>query len=651
MRNLTIKKGEILFSRPGELIRITSPADNAIRFQSFPGGRIIDEDYTLIPGSTEVIVEENEGEVGFICKSLKLVLEQDGKATFFRDNMKILEEKNNYTFGGNYRIFENKGADMWSASVTFLPDESEHFYGLGHSWDNEFDLKGCSVELRNINAKCVIPYVYSSLGYGFLWNNPSIGVCELSRNKTLWKSECCRFMDYVVIGGSPKEVCSTLADLTGHAPEMPEWATGFWQSRLRYETEDELLEVAQRYREEKIPLSAIIVDYFHWTEQGDYRFDPRYWHDVKAMSRELHDMNTKLVVSVWPTVSEDSENYRHMRENNMLMLTARGSDKVFPFYGWQAEIDVTNPQTREFVWSKIKENYIDNGVDALWFDVAEPEISPSHFDNLIWNKGRGDMVALLYPYYYSKLAYDGFRAMGRNDIVTLIRCAYTGSQKFGSLVWSGDIASTFESLRHQICGALNMSMCGIPWWNTDIGGFYGADITSDYFKELIVRWFQFGLFSPVMRLHGSRVHHGERTAGIKEPSGDPNELWSFGEDVFRTLKELVMLRERLRPYIKKQMHIASVKGYPVIRPMFFEYPQDSVCYGIGDQYLFGDDILFAPIFQQGQTERTVYLPDDNWILTKNKTKYNKGWHTVKAKTHEFIAFCREGSDVLRCFFK
>jgi len=456
-------------------------------------------------------------------------------------------------------------------------------------------------------------------------------------------------MDFVVIAGTPKEACTTLADLTGYAPKMPEWATGFWQCRLRYETQEELLAVARKYKELGIPLSVIIADYFHWTEQGDYKFDPKYWPDVKAMTDELHSMNTRLVVSTWPTINNNSENYWYMRSNNMLMRTARGPDRVFDFYGWQNEIDVTNPATRDYVWRKLKENYIDNGVDALWFDEAEPEIHPEHFDNLIWYKGRGDMVALLYPYYYSKMAYDGFRSIGRDDIITLTRCAYLGSQKFGSLVWSGDIESTFESLECQVKAGLNIAMCGIPWWNTDIGGFYGADITSDYFKELIVRWFQYGLFSPVMRLHGSRIRHFEPTAGLLEPSGDPNEIWSFGEKNFEILKNLIFIREKLRPYIQKQTDTASEKGYPVMRPMFFEYPDDEVCYTLGTQYMFGDDIIFAPIVEQGQTVKTVYIPDGEWILTKDKKIYTKGTYEITAEIDEFIAFVRNGSDVIDCF--
>ena len=645
MKNTRIVDNQIYFSRQGELIKLSSCGENSIRFQGFPDGKEIQENYTLLPGTAPVEIEEGEHHISMRCGTMRADLWENGKLTFYCNGNKILEEKPEMTFGMGFRRYENKGSNLWGARVTFEPNEGEHFFGLGHSWDNEFDLKGSSVDIRNINAKCTIPFVYSSLGYGLLWNVPSTGLAELSNNRTRFTSDCCHAVDYIVIGGTPKEVSAALADLTGHAPELPQWATGFWQSRLRYETQEELLEVARRYKKENIPVSAIIVDYFHWTEQGDYKFDPKYWPDVKAMADEIHAMDTKLIVSMWPTINEKSENYRYMSENNMLMRTNRGSDRVFDFYGWQAEIDVTNPDTREYVWSKLKENYIDNGVDALWFDEAEPEVHPEQFDNLIWHAGRADKVALLYPYYYSKLAYDGFKSMGWEDIVTLTRCAYLGSQKFASLVWSGDIPSTFESLSCQVKAGLNMAMCGIPWWNTDIGGFYGADIESNYFKELIVRWFQFGVFSPVMRLHGSRHKHGERSP-IIEPSGDPNELWSFGEKNFEILKELVFFREKLRPYISEQMKIASEKGYPVMRPMFFEYPEDEICYTLGDQYFFGEDIIFAPIVKQGQTERDVYLPEGEWVLLKDKKTYTKGTHTVSAKLEEFIAFVRKGAKVL-----
>ena len=647
MKNIEIKGRQIIFSRGGELVRITPCHQNAVRFEAFPDCRLFDENYTLMPRDADCSIEERDYCVFLTVGRIRMQLEQNGKITVYKDADVILEELPELAFQTGYRHYERRNGS-WAARVTFRANAGEHFYGLGHEASGKLDLKGCAFDLRHVNAKCTIPFIYSSRGYGFLWNNPAIGNVELAENRTRWSVDATRKIDYAVIAGDPKEVSSALADLTGHAPVMPHWATGFWQSRLRYETQEDLLAVARRYRDEGIPLSAVVCDYFHWTEQGDYRFDPQYWPDVKAMTDALHAMGTKLIVSVWPTVNASSENYRHMCENNMLIRTTKGQDRVFDFYGPQAEIDVTNPATREFVFSKLKENYLDRGVDGLWFDEAEPEIHPEHFDNLLFYIGRGDEMGLLYPYYYAQMAYDGFSKTGETP-VTLIRAAYLGAQKFGALVWSGDIPSTFESLSQQVKAGLNMAVCGIPWWNTDIGGFWGADIESAEFRELIVRWFQYGVFCPVMRLHGSRIRHAERKRDLKEPTGDPNEIWSFGERNFHILKELIFLRERLRPYIERHMRIASEKGYPVMRPMFFDFPDDAVCRTLDEQYMFGDDILFAPIVNRGQTEKTVYLPEGEWILTKTQTLYAPGTHTIHAEIDEFVAFVRRGAAVLDCF--
>lgn len=646
---MKINNNSIVYKRDEDVIRLTPVAENSIRFEAFPSGEVFEESFTLMPKSAECEISESENCVSMTVGSLSVKLERNGKVTFFKEEKRILEEKCELAFFSGFRYYEKNERGAYSARVTFKPNEGEHFYGLGHEENKPFDLKGCSFDIRHVNAKCTVPFVYSSLGYGFIWNNPAVGNVELSENRTRWSIQSTRKIDYVVISGNPKEVSETLADLTGHSPIMPHWATGFWQSRLRYETQEDLLEVARRYKKEGVPLCAIICDYFHWTEQGDYKFDPEYWHDVKAMSDELHEMGTKLIVSMWPTINENSENYEYMQNNDMLIKTDDGSGKVFNFYGPQAEIDVTNPKTREFVFGKLKENYLDNGVDALWFDEAEPEIHPENFSKLTFHIGKGDEWGLIYPYYYSKMAYEGFKQISDEEPVTLTRCAYLGSQKYGSLVWSGDIHSSFESLKNQVHSGLNMAMCGIPWWNTDIGGFWGGDTTSEEYRELIVRWFQYGVFCPVTRLHGNRNRHGEKKRDVKEATGDPNEIWSFGERNFKILKDLIFLRERLRPYIERQMEIASEKGYPVMRPMFFEYPDDEICYSLGEQYMFGSDILFAPIVNRNQREKEVYLPEGRWILTKDKKTYQPGWHTIGAEINEFIAFVKEGADVIEAF--
>lgn len=645
----TIKDGKIFFVRAGELVCLSACGKDCIRFQGAPSGQLIDQDWTLMPQPAQARAWEEENRAVLETGNMRAELYRNGKTVYYRGGEKILEELSEMTFDAQFRNYRSRGGGLWKMQATFRANPEEHFYGLGHEQTDCFDLKGCCVDLRQVNTKCSMPFVYSSLGYGFLWNLPSTGRCELASNRTRWASDGARQMDYVVIGGDPRTVAGTLADLTGHAPKMPDWGLGFWQCRLRYETQEEVLSIARRYKELGIPLDVIVIDYFHWTEQGDYKYDPRYWPDPKAMADELHQMGVRLMVSMWPTINEHSENYRTMLENNMLIRTVSGSNRVFEFYGPQAEIDPTNPQTREFVWQRLKENYIDNGVDCLWFDEAEPEIHPEHFDNLILSIGNGDEVGLLYPYYYAKLVYDGMKSIGREDILTLARCGYLGAQKFGALVWSGDIPSTFESLRMQVKSGLNMSMCGIPWWTTDMGGFYGGDIESDYFRELIVRWFQYGLFCPVMRLHGSRNGH-DRTRDIIEPTGGDNELWSFGEKNFPILKDLILLRERLRPYLRRHMDIASQTGVPVMRPMFFDYPQDPVCYTLGEQYLFGDDILFAPIVRQGQTTHRVYLPQGEWVFVRDGALYQGGqWVEMTAQIDQFIAFVKKGADVLEAF--
>ena len=646
---IELKDNKIYMTRAGEAVCVSACGKNSIRFQAAPSGKLIEQNWTLMPQEVPAKVWEEEDKAVLETGTMRAELTRDGKLTYFRDGKQILREQPEMTFNSGIRNYRNKGSHLWTARISFEANENEHFYGLGHEPTDCFDLKGCTYDLRHLNAKCSMPYVYSTLGYGFLWNQPSTGRCELARNRTRWTSDSTRQVDYVVIGGSPREVAGTLADLTGHAPMMPDWATGFWQCKLRYETQEQVLSVARRYKELGIPLSVIVIDYFHWTEQGDYRYDPKYWPDPRAMADELHKMGIRLMVSMWPTINEKSENYQTMLDNNMLIRTVSGSNRVFDFYGPQAEIDPTNPETRKYVWQRLKENYVDNGVDLLWFDEAEPEIHPEHFDNLILSLGNGDEVGLIYPYYYAQLVYDGMKEMGRDDIVTLSRCAYIGAQKFGTLVWSGDIPSTFESLRKQVKSGLNMAMCGIPWWTTDIGGFYGGDIESDEFRELIVRWFQYGVFCPVFRLHGSRNGH-DRTRDIIEPSGGDNELWSFGDRDYEILRDLVFLRERLRPYIHDQMAIASKDGVPVMRPLIFDWPEDETCTSIGDEFLFGDDILFAPIVNQGETSRRVYLPAGEWVFARDGKEYAGGqWITCTAELNEFIAFVKKGASVLSAF--
>ena len=645
-----------IYSIKDETVSVESYGENCVRVRCTRNGRLSDERYTLIEAeehAAEVVIGEKSASVtsGILRAEVADRMWDGYSLTFVKNGMVLLTtvDEGHYT-----SRFTHVEGDNYRTRIAFKANSGEHIYGLGQEQQDFLDKKGCTYELKHWNTKSAVPVVYSSLGYGFLWNSPAIGNVEFGNNHTVWTAESCCQADFLVFTGeSPADTMERYCRLTGFAPRMPEWAAGFWQCKLRYESQDEVLETARRYKAEGIPLAAIVIDYFHWTEQGNWEFDPEYWQDPKAMCEELREMGIEPVVSIWPTINPQSRNWKAMSEGNMLVRTESGQYGIFDFYGQQTYVDMTSPQARDYLWEQVKKGYYDLGIRTFWLDEAEPEIRPQSFSNLRFHIGNGVQTALIYPYYYAKAFYDNLKAEGEKDVLLLTRCAYPGSQKFGAAVWNGDIPSTFDALRQSIVSGLSMAMSGIPWWNSDIGGFFFGDIESDHFRELIVRWFQFGLFCPVMRLHGVRNKQNDykyRHPGIKEPSGGDNELWSFGERNFAILKELVKQRERLRPYIMESAENTSRTGEPIMRPMFFDFPDDEVCYTLKDQYMFGRDILFAPIYEQGATERRVYLPRGEWVRTSDKALFAGGeWLTVRAEIGEYIAFARKGAEVLKAF--
>jgi alpha-D-xyloside xylohydrolase len=460
----------------------------------------------------------------------------------------------------------------------------------------------------------------------------------------------------VTCGESYAEILEHYTSVTGKAPSFPDWASGFWQCKLRYQTQDELLNVAREYKRRGLPLSVIVADFFHWTRMGDWKFDPACWPDPSAMVNELESMGVKLMVSIWPTVSPTSENYQVMTERGLLINNEYGVDAQHVFVdngihgpAYFSYYDATNPDARRFIWDTIRKNYYAHGVKLFWLDNDEPDVNPWHPENLRFFLGNGVEVASIYPLLHQKAFYEGLKSSGETEIVTLSRSAWAGSQRYGSVIWSGDIESSFESLQAQVRAGLNIAMSGIPWWTTDIGGFHSGNIETDYFRELIVRWFQYGVFCPVFRLHGYR---SPLNGPITETGAD-NEVWSFGEDVYRVVKDLLFLRERLRPYIHEQMKVASQCGLPPMRPLFVDFPEDSVCESIDDQFMFGPEILVAPVLCEGARQRKVYLPGDmEWVDAWNGEKHFGGqWLDINAPLETLPVFLKEGSHLLDVFLR
>ena len=312
-----------------------------------------------------------------------------------------------------------------------------------------------------------------------------------------------------------------------------------------------------------------------------------------------------------------------------------------------------NPETRKYVWDVCKKNYYDKGIKLFWLDSAEPIYNNDHIDNLRYYNGPALQVSNMYPLNFAKAFYEGLEKEGEKDIMCLIRCAWAGSQRFGTLCWSGDIQSNFKSMRQQITAGLNAGMAGLPWWTTDIGGFLSGFPAHDDFREVLVRWFQWGCFQPVMRLHGDRLPYQNPEPlyrnGVEQfGSGAENEVWSFGEDNYEILKKYLLLREALKPYIKTLMREAHEHGTPVMRPLFFQYPDDETAWTLDETYLFGPDILVAPVYTSGATTREVYLPKgDSWReVSTGKTFEGGRWVTANAPIDVIPLFVRSGAQPL-----
>jgi alpha-D-xyloside xylohydrolase len=546
------------------------------------------------------------------------------------------------------RRYTRGAGDPHHCEVTFNASRGERIYGLGQHQHGLLDQKGAVIDLIQRNTEVCVPFALSDRGYGFLWNMPGTGRVELGTNHTRWAADALQVDYWVTAGKTPAEIVSRYSRATGLPPMLPEWAAGFWQCKLRYQTQDELLGVAREHKRRGLPLSVIVIDYFHWTRQGEWKFDPSEWPDPQAMVDELRALGVELMVSVWPTVNPTSANYAEMDGRGLLVGNTRSLPLHLPFWdkGFDGQTfvryyDSTNPEARRYIWQKVTEGYLRYGIRTFWLDACEPEMRPEDPESNLFHLGPGSQVQNVYPREHARGFAEGLWASGEEELLLLCRSAWAGSQKYGAAVWSGDIDSTFEALAAQIPAGLNIGISGIPWWTTDIGGFKGGDPASAYFRELVVRWFQFGTFCPLFRLHGVREPGPMVGSG---QTGGPNEVWSFGDEAYGIIREQLELRERLRPYVMDQMVTASTVGLPPMRALFLEFPEEEPAWEVGDEYLFGPDVLVAPVTSFGARERDVYLPEgaswaDAWTGEPVKTT---GWVTAAAPLERIPVFLRQG---------
>ncbi|MGC2528040.1 MAG: glycoside hydrolase family 31 protein [Candidatus Acidiferrum sp.] len=523
----------------------------------------------------------------------------DSSIVFLDSEGHHLAQENTHTLtptevNGEKTYHSERFVNMW--------DTQEAFYGLGQHQAGVWNYRGEAVDLSQENTNISIPLLLSSRGYGIFWNNGSRSRFNNRFVHAFYlSSEVSESIDYYFFYGPDFDrLIADYRELTGSVPLFGKWAYGYWQCKNRYDSQQELLAIAQKYRDLHIPLDNIVQDWFWWNIMGDPVFDKNY-PDPKGMVDALHNDHVHLMISVWPYFRPGSPVYDDMDKRGFFI--AKTIAPSFHPVG-QALYDAFNPDARKYYWNLMDNALFKIGVDAWWLDTTEPETEARETNILVTNKVNGTENGARYanefPLYTTSAVYDGQRqASDKKRVFILSRSAYAGEQRNAAAVWSGDIDPNWETFRRQIPAGLNYSLSGLPYWTTDIGGFVSANPDDPAYRELYVRWFEFGAFCPIFRAHGTRTTN-------------QNEVWSYGPDAQKILVAYDKLRYRLMPYIYSLAWKTTSEGYTIMRPLVMDFRDDVRAQNIGDQFLFGPAILVNPVTEPGATTRHLYLPNAKW---------------------------------------
>ncbi len=555
---------------------IAKPAAVRWTFQEAP------DDFDLVTGAVRARVDRRTGAVALFDASGKPYLnEVEGGGKIFGPT-----------------LIKNLTAYKVRQEFNLAPGES--IFGLGQHQTGAWNYRGSTVHLMQSNTNIAIPVLISSRGYGLLWDNPAITDVEVGvsgkEHVLAWTSEAGRAIDYYFLAGpSLDDVVADYRQLTGEAPMFGKWAFGFWQCRERYKTQEELLGVADEYRRRNIPIDGIIQDWQYWSPApwGSHAFDPSRYPDPAGMVKQLHRENFHLLISVWPRFEVGSEHYRQLEAVNGLF------EPVFPNVFPKGEgkwYDPFNPKARQIYWQEISDTLFKIGIDGWWLDATEPELGGKwgEIRDLSTADGSGALVANAYPLMTTTAVYEGQRAeSSQKRVFILTRSAYAGQQRNATVCWSGDIRGDWATFQKQLPAGLNFSLTGVPYWNTDIGGFFGGSPDDPKYRELFTRWFQFGAFCPMFRVHGT---------------GPPKEMWRFGPETEAILVKFDRLRYRLLPYVYSVAWQVTTARDTMMRPLVMDFRTDARAVKVSDQFMFGRAMLVNPVVTPGTTSRNVYLP-------------------------------------------
>ncbi|WP_207534548.1 glycoside hydrolase family 31 protein [Desertivirga arenae] len=588
---------------------------------------------TKSPEKVELTFRKEANKV--ILQSSKIKVQLDpakGNITFFGSSGKQLLQDSSTLFDPK----DDAGTPSYSVKGSFVLDRSEPIYGIGQVMDNKFNRRNSSYLLKNENMFTYSPYFMSLKGYAVYWDNYSISNFSDKPGELSFQSlgHCADY--YFMYGGNADGIIKQVRNLTGKAPMLPLWAYGFFQSKERYQTQEEGVDVLRKYRNLKVPIDVIIQDWRYWPEYNktdsawnSQTFDRERFPDPKGWVDEIHKLNAKLLIVTWPGFGPKTPQRRELDSKNMII-----NFDTWPPKSGARPYDVYNPEALNIYWKYLNKNifsYIKN--DGWWLDSTEPDhinVKESDFD-LPTHLGSYRSVKNAFSFMHNGGIASHQKATSHDKrVVLLTRSGFIGQQRYGSNTWSGDVASTWEMLEKQIPAALNYTLMGIPNWNSDIGGFFAGRWNKEggaknpKFQELYVRWMQFGTFCPMMRSHGTEI---------------PREIYNFGdrgEWCFDAQEKMINLRYRLLPYTYSTSWDVSSNDGTFMRPLVMDFPADKETHEIGSEYLFGRSLLVAPVTKPDVKTWPVYLPEgtDWWdFWTGEKVK---GGQTVNPEVPKDI---------------
>lgn len=608
---------EMTFYTPAAVRVVKTPAGKAITDTSLSVvARPADVRFTATQSGNKVSLRSDD-----VTASLDL---KTGEIQFSsRKGKSLLREKGNAIFAPVI----DAGEPSMSVRQAFVLDKEEPIYGLGNLEHGNLSQRGVDRKLMPGNVEDGIPVFQSAKGYGVIWDNYSPTQFTDTPASTSFESEVGQGVDYYFMyGGNSDGVIAQIRELTGDVPMFPLWTYGFWQSRERYKSQDEITEVVHKYREQGVPLDGIIQDWQYWGNNylwNAMEFMSPDFTNPKAMMDDIHSNNAHAIISIWSSFGPMTKQYRELDSKGLLFKIETwpqsGISHMWPpRMDYASGVSVYNcysPEARDIYWNNLKRLY-DLDLDGWWMDSTEPDHYNATKEDFDIQTGMGSWrkVRNAYPLMTVGGVYDHQRAAGSDKrVFILTRSGYTGQQRYGCNVWTGDVQSTWNNLRSQVPAALNFSMTGNPHVNSDIGGFfcgmYNVNGVPAYknpaFQELYVRWLQFGLFSPMMRSHGTDAYR---------------EIYYFGkagEPVYDAIADAIRLRYRLLPYIYSTAWDVCHNRSSFMRPLVMDFPADKACLTRADEFMFGQELLAAPVLEARYTAEQQSDRDENTGWDKN----------------------------------